>query len=70
MPIDPRIPLGTTVAQLPSPIETMTALGQLQAQREATQARRLAGEEAREKALEAKAARARQRRSSRRSGAR
>ena len=57
MPIDPRIPLGVQAPQIQNPLEVMSTVAQLQAMREQTEARRLAAEEAREKAKDAAAVR-------------
>lgn len=49
MPIDPRIPLGVQPLQLPSPLEVVQTISQIQGVRDQAEARRLAAEEAREK---------------------
>ena len=60
MSIDPRIPLGVQPLQLPSPLEIYQTVQQIQGQREATEARRLAAEEARQRRVEQQEARAQQ----------
>lgn len=52
MPIDPSIPLGVKSPEFQSPLEIYSTVAQLQAQREQTEARRLAAEEARQKKVE------------------
>src|SRR5262245_1354997 len=53
MALDPRIPLGVQAPpQQPSPFEMVTALTQLQGLREQTEARRLAADAARQKAMD------------------
>jgi hypothetical protein len=52
MPIDPRIPLGVQPLQLPSPLEAVQTIAQIQGIREQTEARRLAAEAARQKAMD------------------
>jgi hypothetical protein len=49
--LDPRIPLMGQAAPIQNPLETITAIAELQDVRERTEARRLAGEEARTKHL-------------------
>src|SRR5262245_29886397 len=51
MALDPRIPLGVQMPQSQSPLEMLSQFAQLQDIRERTEARRLAGEEARTKHL-------------------
>ena len=60
MPLDSSIPLAARVAQIQSPYEALGQIAQLHQMRDAAEARRLAGEEARTRALEAKATRQRQ----------
>jgi hypothetical protein len=55
MPIDARIPLMGQPAQFQSPLEAYQAVAQIQAVREATEARRQAAEERRQQAMDAAA---------------
>lgn len=50
-PLDPRIPLGVQAPQMPNPLEIVSTISQIQAQREAVELRRLAADEARTKRM-------------------